>query len=64
MPKFGAIKKGVSVRRREDDKAGRINSVYLHEDGSVAINVVWNDRTSGSYDARDIVLADWASSSD
>ena len=64
MHKFGAIKKGVRVRHRDNDDAGRVNSVFLHEDGSVIINVIWNDRRSGSYDPRDIALEEWTSSSD
>lgn len=64
MNKFGAIKKGVRVRHREGGESGRINSVFLHDDGSVAISIMWDDRTSGAYDAREIVLEDWESSSD
>lgn len=45
--------------RRNDDKTGRVNSVFLYEGGDVYINVVWDDRSSGTYDPEDIVLEDW-----
>ena len=64
MLKTGPIKKGVRVRRRDNGEAGRINSVYLNEDGSVAINVVWDDRRSGTYESQSIILDEWADSSD
>lgn len=57
--KNGPIKKGVRVCRRDDDKTGRVNSVFLYEGGDVYINVVWDDRSSGTYDPEDIVLEDW-----
>lgn len=59
MDKQGAIKKGVRVRHRHSDEAGSINSVHLNDMGEVGISVVWEDRRSGVYDPKDIVLEDW-----
>ena len=60
MTKWGPIKKGVRVRS-QGDKRGRINSVFLSEDGEVGINVVWDDRQSGTYQPQEIALDDWSS---
>lgn len=60
----GILKQDVRVRRKASllipyGKCGRVHSVYLLDDGTVTINVVWDDGTSHDYEPNEIDLESW-----